>query len=608
MKKMLVVLSLILINNVAFGHGTHGGGKISIEDDLASGIHLHLPVRIEPSGEILFGYENPFSESNEHAEHEESDTEDHESEGHESEEHEAEESTNHSKFHIAPVLVFGGDYVNRLISKDETKENNNLSAQKSDGTSGYLLVKNSKLVLGAGLELGRHLALEPFGVGMGLVYSKNQTSYSEIHINNKSESNRSLKLPGSFKEFSHWRKNEKLSFNSNGSIIFNFGFGIDPIIHGGVIASASGTWALKLQKKDDETLHVSIASIETKSIGIEVDGTFMSLAAEKLKAAEKGMSFNLNMNSPLAIDALKSFYKGDLRTIQKLTQDTSLATNVINSSGELKGAGQSLSFNLPFIFGSGISKYKMQSFSLAKGNNFDEKVLTSIVSKEKNTKGIFSNHKKEIDQFSTTFINELHGDHRDLFYAANYKWHYEKDEVKARVVKSKLRELFIQTGFRELNKLNFQDSDLGHFRISFDISFTEYDLFELINFLKSDNRGLVNKLEKAIQGTISDDNITEFCPSARNDQNSFYDKTRCVETIKTKSAALLQKLQNLAQKAAVSIKSSKHQEATKDMSQLGSLLVTNQFLLKEALANLFDVKISLSIEGEKVKRQTFSLR
>ena len=280
MKKMLVVLSLILINNFAFGHGTHGGGKVSIEDDLASGIHLHLPVRIEPSGEILFGYENPFSESTGHADHEESDTEDQGSEEH------TDESNNHSKFHIAPVLVFGGDYINRLISKDETKENSNLSAQKSDGTSGYLLVKNSKLVLGAGLELGRHLSIEPFGVGVGLVYSKNQSSYSEIHINNKSELNRILKLPGSFKDFSQWRKNEKLSFNSNGSIIFNFGFGIDPIIHGGVIASASGTWALKLQKKDDQTLLVSIASIETKSIGIEVDGTFMSLTSEKLKAAE----------------------------------------------------------------------------------------------------------------------------------------------------------------------------------------------------------------------------------------------------------------------------------------------------------------------------------
>jgi hypothetical protein len=81
---MLVVLSLILINNVAFGHGTHRAGKISIVDDLASGIHLHLPVRIKPSGEILFRYENPFSESNEHDDHEESDTEDHKSEGHES--------------------------------------------------------------------------------------------------------------------------------------------------------------------------------------------------------------------------------------------------------------------------------------------------------------------------------------------------------------------------------------------------------------------------------------------------------------------------------------------------------------------------------------------
>lgn len=601
MKKLHVILSLLLIQNTAFGHGSHGGGKISIEDDLASGIHLHLPVRIEPSGEILFGYENPFQkdESVEEGEHSDHDSEDHSEEA---------ESHNHSKYHIAPVLVFGGDQISRLISKEEAPENKKFEAQKCDGKTGYILVKNSKLILGAGVELGQHFELAPFGAGLGLVYTKNQTTYSEIHLLDRKEKDRTLKLPGSFQDFSEWRKNEKLSYNSSGSIIFNIGVGIDPVIHGGVIAAASGTWAVKLQKQDEETLQVSVTSVKAVSFGIEVDGTLVGAATEKLKAVEKGLSFSLNMRSPQAVAALKKFYQGDLRSIQKLVSDSTLAKNVITNEGELNGTGQSLSFNLPYLFGAGVSKYKVQSFQSSKSENLDEQVLTSIVSKEENTKGILSNHKKEIEQFSTTFINELHDDHRDLFYAANYKWHYEKDEVKAATVKKKLKDLSIQTGFEELNELNLPQSDLGHFRISLDISFTEYDIFELINFIKADKGQLKNTLDKSIEKTITAGNALDFCPNMQNTETSILNYAQCIEETKFKTASLLKKVKALAEKAEVFVKTKKNKEATKEISQLGFLMARNQFLLKETMANLFDAKITLSIEGENVKRHNFSLR
>ena len=207
-----------------------------------------------------------------------------------------------------------------------------------------------------------------------------------------------------------------------------------------------------------------------------------------------------------------------------------------------------------------------------------------------------------MNQFATTFINKEHGDHRDHFYAANFKWHYEKDEVKASVVKEKLNQLASQVGLESLRDLKMNQEELGHFRISFDVSITESDMFTALNLL-SDNKdyGLIKlRALKNVDSYMSSNIGHELCHVNDNPSD-------CARGLKSKTSTLLEKLNGLAKKVSGHIKSKKHNEAVAGFSELGALLVKNQFVFKEILQNLLDTEISLSVEGEKVAKQKMIL-
>lgn len=593
--KGLACTVALLMSHSAFSHGGGGSSEISIENDLASGIHLHLPVRIESTGEVVFGFEKPAGESHQQEEHEG--------------EHNEEEHAAEAAFHIAPSIVLGADAISRIISKDSLEEKTSAaSIKKSDGRSGFIHVKNTRLIIGAGLDLETHLNVPPFGAGLGLVYTKNQNVYSETHIRDLSEKKRTLKLPSGLADFREWRTDEKLIYLSAGSVIFNAGIGIDPIVHGGVIASATGTWIVKLQKMDDLTLNASVTSIKATSFGVEVEGVVVGVGAEKIKAVEKGLNFLVDLSSPEASAALREFYKGDFRSLQKLAErNTSVRLNS-HSTGLTTGSGTNATFNLPFLFGAGVSKYKLQSFQHDQGED-EEHIYTGIVSREESTKGVWSNHKKEVEQFSTTLVEEK--DSGETFYAANYKWHYEKDEVKAEVVRKKLQELAGKTGLVQLSSLKTEENNLGHFRISFDISLTEHDIFESINLLKNALRLKTLKLsiEKKIESAVTIGTVSTYCPALpHSDEILESPVTRCVAEMKSKTTLQLKKLSQLARETAKFIVSKNYKASTNTYSQLGAILVKNPFLLPEVLPVMEDADLSFSVAGEKVFQQTINLK
>jgi hypothetical protein len=621
MKTSLVCLSLslLLVTQKAYAHGNHGGGGISSEDDLAAGNHIHLPVRIEATGELIFGYESPFGETQGHegevGGHEDHGHEEHGQEDHEHEDHDSDEAAHdHShSFHIAPTLIIGGEKIDKIVSKDALEDATVGVGQVSTAKNGkgFIHIKSTKLLLGLGVEIHKHLNIGALGGGLGLVYAKNQSCYSEIHLNSLAEKGRSLKLPGSYAEFSKWRNEEKISYISSGSIIFTMGAGIHPVIHGGVIASASGTWLVKLQKIDQDFLNVSVSSVKAYSFGAEVDSVVVSLSAERLKSAEKGLNFNLNMKSPKAISALKQIYNGDLRTVQKLAQDKDMVFGLEKSEGVSEGNGRSLNFNLPFFFGLGTSKYSMDSYQVNLKNNDQERGIayTSIITKEQTSKGILSNHKKEVEQFSTTYVDEAHEDHRDTYFAANFKWHYEKDEVKANVLKSKLEELSLQVGLDKLNDLGLPLRELGHFRISFDISFTESDIFSILTTLTNTKEVAVLKKVSAtnIDKFISIHSYQEICPELNHKKVIGDKKSVCARSLKSKTASLIEKLVKLSNAVTSDVKKKKIKTAVAGFSEMGNLMVKNQFVFKELIQNLLDLEISLSVEGEKITKQKMIL-
>lgn len=626
MKLCMLILSLFYSFNM-LAHGGHGGSsKITIEDELAQGAHLHLPIRIEPSGEILFGYEWPWSNGDdvdsahiENGEHENDLDHDHENEGHASEElDESNKEHDHEhKFHIAPSLIIGGDYINRVISLDKkTEELNSFNGLiKADSSKGFVHIKRTQLLTGVGLVLDKHLSVAPFGTGLGLSYLKHHTAYSQTILKNLNEKERVLKIPGDIHEFRKWRNDERLSYVSQGTLVFTAGVGIDPLIHGGVIAATSGAWLVKLYKIDDEHLGLSLNSIKINSFGVEVDGSIMTLSSERFKSFEKGMSFKFNLKSKSAIDALKKVINGDLRTAEELSQLKIGVTKLNKDDGFSLGVAKSANVNIPFLIGFGFSNSKVESFNSGFDyvENSDSKVVTSIVSKEESSRGILSNHKKELMLFATTHTDESHDDHRDQYYTASFKWHYEKDDVKARTINNKVQELYLKTGIEELKKLEFRnlgEDKLGYFRVSFDVSLTESDLFNLIRLFSNEN---ISTIEKKVNFFISKEvelsNLLIYCPEYVN-QEVFHDNvSECRNKILRNSVNHFLKLKEKSKNILKINKNTSKTLAVSQISELGFALFRSPFIFKAIRNELFDSEFVLNIEGEKVQGQVirFSL-
>lgn len=606
MTKSIITLFLSLtfytiLTSQAFSHGNHGGnGETSIEGELASGSHIHLPVKIESSGEIVFGYE-ALSASSEHEDG-----------------HEDEEVHHENSFHIAPTIVIGGDKIKRFSAFNDIIVHKSKILQRASTNTSYLKIKNSKLLWGFGAELHKHIKLKTLGIGIGLNYLKNHSAYYELIIESKHEE-RSIKVPTNLQEFNHWKIGEKIVFSTNGSIVLTAGTGIDPIIHGGLILSAGGNWQFKLQKISHAKLSVQVTSSRTKSFGAEVDGSFVVLSIEKFKTFENALQFELDINHPESFKALNEAYNGNFKKLQTITKKFPDTAQVNISSGKSNSKGISLALSIPFLYGTSLSQYTGQTYSqsyLQRGqiasdaNHF----YSTIITRETNSKGVLSKHKKDLFQFSTTFVDENHDGHRDQYYAANFKWHYETDNTNSESIKTKLLNLENQLGILELSDLIFPEKELGHLKISFDFSLSELDLFNMINLLASKEFYLKNKLtisQSINEYLINEIHFSKSCEATTYNNAKFitYEERfeYCKQNLISETFNEIKSLQVMASKATVAIKGKMPSNATMLIAKIGNTIFHNRFILEQVSPVLFNAESRFSIQGEIVKKQTIEL-
>jgi hypothetical protein len=422
---------------------------------------------------------------------------------------------------------------------------------------------------------------------------------------NEFDDTKPLVAPTTLSELEQWAVGDRLVIGATGGVIFHTFAGIEPIAHLGPIASVQGSWRVHLQKINENELAVSVTKSKLTSYGIELDGTFVSSSLEKFKENENTLAMKLDLSAVSGEVALNRIYRGDFRYAQQLIANKIIgAKGVRQSKGLTQGKSRSLSFNFPFLFGANSGKAHVDTWSDETNLETDDPatIVMSVISKEKSTRGIISNHKKELSNFYATYINEKHGDHWDTVLAGSYKWLYEKDDVKADTLKSKLKKLAHQTGIYQLENVSFPEKNLGYFRAEFDISLSRLDV--LRSMRTENSRGIyVAAQERSlalVEQTILQKDHKEFCPLLEK-------ASECVSKFRREVIQAFRELSQLGLDMGIAYRSKDWKGLTLSLATWGGLFTSNQFIMQALLPDLGGAQSKLKVIGEKVAAKSMLL-
>jgi hypothetical protein len=626
---------LLLLPTLVFAHGNHGNGGISIEDMFASPWHLHLPVEIGLDGSVHYGYNFPWSDGHDHGDHDDDGHDDgHHDGGHDDGHHDGEDDDDghhdgdedgdhddeeHEEGHgsnwtIHPSIIFAGDKISRVLALDELLiAGRSGNVEPTNNSKGFLVINNTKITGGLGIDLDYHLPINGGLVGIGISKVKGSKKYTEQYVSSLEEKKnlKSLKAPKTLKDLNSWTIGDRLVFGVTGGFTLMAHFGIEPLVHAGPLYHVGGSWMIKLKKLDEKKMELRIVKNDIKAFAIEADGVLISAELEKFNGQDKFMSFIFDLSNPNAEIALAKLYKGDIKYAQKLMlQENTGVERQTKGSSLSSGSTKLVKFSLPFLFGASKAKSKLSSY----GNEDDlirdskTKVYSSVVSVEKTTKGILSNHKMAVKNFYANFADEWHVDHQHVSFGGTFKWMYEKDRVYANTVKNKLKKLQKITGMYKALDLKLPEKELGYFRVEFDTNISDKDTLRLMGL--PEGKVDTTKTLFNIAKVNSNDLITEHFDKrgTRGLCANELSRSECLADVKSKTQKALIVLEQKADQMRKLFKEKEYKEWTQAYAVWGSQLISNQFVFKSVLKQLKTTKFTVSIKGEKVATQKLKLR
>jgi hypothetical protein len=571
---------------------------------------MHLPVEIGLDGSVNYGLSHSGHDHGEHEDHDGHDDHD-DHEGHE-EHDEHNEGEKDSKWSVHPSIIFGGDKIERVLSKHKVnKPRDSKTLVRADDAKGYIVINNTKITAGLGLDLDYHLPTEGSLIGIGLSANRGTKKYSEQHISSLSDKSSliSLKAPRSIEDLSKWSTGDRLTFGVTGGLTFMSHFGLEPFFHAGPLFHAGGSWVVKIKKTDETSIDLRISKSKIRALAIEVDSIFISAELEKFKGQDKFFSFNFDLGNVEAQVALAKLYEGDLKYAQKLMEvENSGIERLLKGYSLSSGSSKVSNFSFPFLFGASKAKSKIMSYS-EEENFFEEsvtKIYSSTSSIEKTTRGVLSNHKMALNNFYASYANEWHIDHPHVAFGGTYKWMYEKDKVKAKTILKKLEKLSKIIGKHSALEMKFDQKDLGYFRVEFDTQISNKDTLQVMG-LPGDDQTIVYNLfsnintnaDKYIAKHFNNYDHSELCPILR--------KMACFRKVHKKTKKAIYEMQSMAFKMRKLFIKKDYKDWANAYVKWGSLLTSNQFVFQSVIKALKNTKMKLSVMGESYADQYFEL-
>jgi len=490
-----------------------------------------------------------------------------------------------------PSFYLGYGGFTRYINTPDYVNNDELSFERADESSGYVLMENNGWDIGVGLA-GKTLVNVGFGAMVGKTY------FSKRHLSYKDEKREKLSLPTNKSSFNQWRLGDKMAFGTKTTFVLNLPYGFGGIFSIGPEARIQGQFLVTATKLNNDVLQIIISTKKLKSLNIGLSAVAIGTNTLGIKNRIKYLTFRFKFQEGNSIyneelySSIKEIFKGDLREAQKY-EESSFGNGIVKSRG-LEGY-----LGIPFTLS--IVAIRNREISITNHTyvtqNRNEKVYISSHTRGVKTSNDYSKHKTQMFNFNNvvSIKNLIDGGDKQIVIAANIQWLFERDEVSRKIIINHLAMLYRRTGLERLKLITVPEGKSGYTKMQFQISASMNNLYL---FFKDQN--LSRLKQGGINLLVADYTNGEItCPILKAE--------KCFTKYVNQLERTINKLNKLKRKALDAFNLDNKKGFSVLMTKIMIKLFSNQRVIKAFIKTSPNLKVYLEIMGEDFKHKNIKL-
>jgi hypothetical protein len=510
-------------------------------------------------------------------------------------------------WHLMPMLHIGGDYYKRVISLSSSD-----TIEVNDTRDGFVLIENKTIQAGGGLML---MAMPPISWG-GFLHA-GIMPYKGGHVfrmkktsNPKTESIRSMVTPYSLRDLNNWSIADKLSYSTQGGVMFSAGLGITILTDFSYSYMAQGTWITTIAKVGKTKALVSIKNKSMKMFMSNIGTTIAYLQKHKFNNADKSFNFIFDLSKSEGLQAYKDMIRGNIVTAQNLIRSEiggvrPVSYTQTNSFGRMR----SFSYGVPFLYkdtsmvGNTISQSVTENFL----NNSKMNMEMSMFMRSRKSSGVSSNHRDTGFVFMGHHHELIQNNKKSDSIGGSFKWYFQNENSSPWYIKSRLNRAISILGLEKIDGLQLDGlpKKLNFVRGEIDIPLTKKQILKVIDL--AEDKNLYNNMYSRAYIAMNDyfripGNYKKICPLKR------HRFTGCKKKIYNNTWSKLSKIPRLLPKLMSAYKAKDRTNFSKHLTKLGEYMLANRFVFKEVFRQIGETpKAKLKLMGSKISRTTIDL-
>jgi hypothetical protein len=573
----VLTIALLFISINAHSHVGDYGGSSSLEEQFSKTSDIHLPVIFSSLEGLTFGtqsgkYDQETSQG-----------------AQENDEQGANGDKTGLEFNVHPFIFIGSDKIIRFTSLEESVSNSRVLESPS-ASSPYIFMQNKKWNFGLGIEGEIHLPNPTFSKGIGIGYIRGKSYYTKQLLSSRHEQRPPLRLPVTRKALLNWRKGDELFYAARGSIIFNIVLGMGPIVQFGPAYAHTGTFRYKIRRKDQNTMEVEVMALESDSFSVGAGAIILDADTGKTRGFSKTIIYDFDLGSDESLKSIEHLLKGRLDLVN---ESLLYAGGTIQLKTELfnKNVFASASVRVPYFYSNIGNRGTYHNFGTIEGKNNKANVYSTTEVKENYTKGRLTQRKYENQSVVSTVVT---GENSIL--SSVLTWSLSLEKAKAHKLQKRFNKLSKTFNIPKLMNLQFPQEELGFIKANFALNLSGREVLDLLN-----------KRELALIKTSALSNLENdfrtfghrsFC-KVRNYSNCLKRYKNLIENKTLFITGLRSRIEN-------SYKKNHLTSVTHDLTKVTQTLFSSKYLTEAFMRGNKGVIRELRLEGEKIKKHTFS--
>jgi hypothetical protein len=530
-------------------------------------------------------------------------------------------SMNHSKsswmFAFMPMLTIGSDYYKRVIN---LSNRNDGKIGFDDNSKGYLVVENKTIQAGGGLMIMAMPTSISWGgfVDSGLMAYKGGHVFRSRHVETRGDvklSLRSMNTPQNLKDIANWSVSDRISYSSNGGVMFSGGFGATIFSELSTGYMAQGTWVTSVAKASSKHVLVSIKKSKMKMFMSTMGVTFAALELHKFNNADKNFNFLFDLSKPHGVKAYKDMLKGNIVTAQMMSESNIKVNgvkHVSHGNSRTQGRMTSRTLRIPVLYNNTnmAGKMSMQSYSENYMNNTQMEMEMGMYMRSHKTSGRLSNHKYTGFIFmagSHQMTGEFTGASKSVL--GSFKWYFQNEKGSVAYLKNRLKRAMNIMGMDKLKTIDLDrfkgQGPLRYVRGEIDLPLS--DKFTKQIMALESNKALKTQMNKNVEISMGEffansEQLLQMCPKKQT-------QDRCKSKIVKKTKRAISKVKGVIVRMTSAFKLDDKKAFVMSYTRLGQLMLTNRFVFQEVF-NMVCEKIpqaKFTLQGTRFSQSKVNL-